>query len=115
MSEAPNAEALSAAAAVAILAQEARVQSATRVQLLPIIVMSEAPNAEALSAAAGGLKATETRAGGGGADAEVIKLYEAAWDELSGDKDKVCEKLGLDANKWGDIATKEAFVKKFLG
>lgn len=51
----------------------------------------------------------------GKADPGVVVIYEKAWDEHSGDKDKICTALGLDAAKWTDGMDKAAFVKKFLG
>ena len=67
--------------------------------------MSTAPTDADLAAKAGGLKTTETKEGAAGPDPAVVAIYEKAWDDNAGDKDKICAALGLVPEKWGDCCS----------
>merc|ERR1711874_600556 len=79
-------------------------------------IMSGAPpSAEALAAKSGDLKKAETKVQDGHAvDEAVLKLYKKTFADNSGDKDKICKALDLDAAKWVD-GGEGPFLAKYLG
>merc|ERR1712087_680162 len=81
----------------------------------PSMSAPAAPSADALSGKKDGLKAVETKVGGGAADPAVVEVYKKAFADNGGDKAKTCAALGLDEGKWGDVKDADSFVKKFLG
>mmetsp|Transcript_29347 Transcript_29347/g.76895 ORF Transcript_29347/g.76895 Transcript_29347/m.76895 type:complete len:83 (+) Transcript_29347:86-334(+) len=75
-------------------------------------------SADELSAAKSTLKASETtEKGAPSVDPQVLHTYQMTFAKHGGDKAKICDELGLNADeiKDGYFASVESFTRKTLG
>lgn len=79
-----------------------------------LVAAQEAPMVTDAMIASAKLGAAEAKEGSI-VDPQVIAIYKAVYQEKGGDKNQVCDALGLAKERWGDIDSADAFCIEYLG